>query len=69
MTYWLALVVGFGSVLVVAVIMRSRLGLALRAIRDSDVGARSLGVDVFRTKLAVYLIAGVAARSRAPSST
>ena len=58
-TYILAVIVGLGSILVVAVIMRSRLGLALRATRDSDIAARSLGVDVFRTKLAVYLIASV----------
>lgn len=57
--YWLALAVGFGAVAVCALIMRSRLGLALRAIRDGEVAARSLGVDLFRTKLAVYLIAAV----------
>ena len=58
-TYWLALLVGFGAVTIGALIMRSRLGLSLRAIRDSDVAARSLGVDVFRAKVAVYLIAAV----------
>jgi branched-chain amino acid transport system permease protein len=58
-TYLLAIGVGIGSVAVCALIMRSRLGLSLRAIRDSDVAARSLGVDVFRTKVAVYLIAAV----------
>ena len=57
--YWLALVLGFGAVAVCALIMRSRLGLALRSIRDGEVAARSLGVDVFRAKLAVYLIAAV----------
>ena len=39
--------------------MRSRLGLALRAIRDSELGARSLGVNVLRTKRIVYLVAAV----------
>ena len=58
-TYGLALAVGFGAIAVCALIMRSRLGLSLRAIRDSDVAARSLGVDVFRAKVAVYLIAAV----------
>jgi branched-chain amino acid transport system permease protein len=61
LTYWLALAVGAGSVVLVAWIMRSRLGLALRALRDSEAGAESLGVDVFRAKLAVYLIASVGA--------
>lgn len=59
LTYWIALGVGFGSVIVGVVLMRSRLGLALRAIRDSDVATRSLGIDVFRAKVAVYLIAAV----------
>jgi branched-chain amino acid transport system permease protein len=57
--YWLALGIGFGSVAVCALIMRSRLGLALRSIRDSEVAARSLGVDVFRAKVVVYLIAAI----------
>ncbi len=59
--YWLALVVGFGSVLVVTLIMRSRVGLALTSIRDSEAAARSLGVDVFRVKLFIYLVAAVGA--------
>ena len=59
LVYWLALLVGFGAVTACALIMRSRLGLALRSIRDGEVAARSLGVDVFRAKLAVYLIAAV----------
>jgi branched-chain amino acid transport system permease protein len=59
LTYWLALAVGFGSVFVVALIMRSRLGLALRAIRDGEVGASSLGVNVGRAKRIVYLVAAV----------
>jgi branched-chain amino acid transport system permease protein len=59
LAYWLALVIGFGSVVVAALIMRSKLGLALRALRDNESAARSLGVDVFRAKLAIYLVAAV----------
>ncbi|HUG49057.1 MAG TPA: branched-chain amino acid ABC transporter permease [Candidatus Limnocylindria bacterium] len=59
LTYWLALMVGIGSIVVVALIMRSRLGLALSGLRDSEVAARSLGVDIFRAKLFIFLIAGV----------
>ncbi len=36
-------------------LLRSRRGLALAAIRDSEGAAESLGVDGFRTKLAVYV--------------
>ena len=61
MTYWLALAVGVGSIVLAAIIMRSRLGLALRAVRDSEVAARSLGVDIFRAKLVIYIVAAVGA--------
>jgi branched-chain amino acid transport system permease protein len=56
LTYELALVVGVGAVAVTYLLLR-RLGLALTAIRDSEQSAQSLGVPVFRTKLAVYLVA------------
>ena len=56
-TYWVALAVGVGSVLVVAAMMRSTLGLRLRAVRDAEVAARGLGVDVLRTRLVVYVVA------------
>lgn len=57
MTYWIALTVGVGSVVVIYALIRSRLGFALRSIRDRETAAGTLGVDVFRTKLVVYVIA------------
>ena len=57
-TYWLALAVGAGAVIGAYVLLRRRLGLALTAIRDSETGAEALGVDVFRTKFLVYVVAG-----------
>jgi branched-chain amino acid transport system permease protein len=59
LTYWLAIGVGFGSIVLAALVVRSRLGLALRAIRDSEVSAQSLGVGVLTTKRIVYVIASV----------
>jgi branched-chain amino acid transport system permease protein len=59
LTYWLALGVGFGSILLVTLVMRSRLGLGLAAIRDSEVAASGLGVNVQLTKRIVYVIASV----------
>ena len=56
-TYWIALAVGVGSVLIVHLILRSRLGLALRAARDREGAAASLGVDVFWTRFKVYVVA------------
>jgi len=61
LTFWIALA---GVVLAIAgvyLFLRSKLGLALLAIRDSEVAAESQGVDVQRTKLAVYLCAAFGA--------
>ena len=55
--FWLALVVAAGSVALVYLLLRSRRGLALTAIRDDETGARGLGVNVLRSKLWVYIIA------------
>jgi branched-chain amino acid transport system permease protein len=59
LAYWLALAVGFGSIVVAVIVVRSRLGLALRAVRDSEVSAASLGVGVVTTKRIVYVIASI----------
>lgn len=59
LVYWLALAVGAGSIVLVILIMRSRLGLALRAVRDGAPAASSLGVDVGRAKLAIFLVGAV----------
>jgi branched-chain amino acid transport system permease protein len=56
-TYAIALAVGIGAMAAIYVYLRSRLGLGLMAIRDSEPASGSLGVDVFRTKLAVYVLA------------
>jgi branched-chain amino acid transport system permease protein len=56
-TYWLGLFVAVGSVLLVYFLLRSRVGLALTAIRDNELAAQSSGVNVFRAKLYVYVIA------------
>jgi branched-chain amino acid transport system permease protein len=56
-TYALAVVIGLTALGAVYFYLRSRQGLALMAIRDSEPASESLGIDVFRTKLAVYLIA------------
>ena len=40
----------------ICLLLRSRLGLGLTAIRDSESAAGSLGVDVTRIKLVAYLV-------------
>jgi branched-chain amino acid transport system permease protein len=57
--YWFALAVGAGAILAVYFILRSRLGLALTAIRDNEPAAQSLGVDVLGAKVVVYLVAAL----------
>lgn len=54
-TYWTALALLLGTLALVYALLRSRRGLALAAIRDSEAGAESLGVDAFRTRLVVYV--------------
>jgi branched-chain amino acid transport system permease protein len=54
--YWLALAVGVGTMVGALYLLRSRLGLALNAIRDDEEAAAASGVDVRRVKLTVYLL-------------
>jgi branched-chain amino acid transport system permease protein len=56
-TYALAVAIGLVALAAVYGYLRSRQGLGLMAIRDSEPASESLGIDVFRTKLTVYLIA------------
>ena len=55
-TYFLALALGVAALAFVYLFLRSRFGLGLMAVRDSQPAAETLGVDVFRTKLVVYVL-------------
>jgi branched-chain amino acid transport system permease protein len=57
--YWLALVIGVVSVLLMRVILRSKLGLGLAAIRDNERAAASSGINVFGLKLSSFIISAV----------
>jgi branched-chain amino acid transport system permease protein len=54
-SYWVALALMVGTLIFVYLMLRSRRGLALGAIRDHETAAAGLGVDIYRTKLAVYV--------------
>lgn len=54
--YWLALGLTVLTLALVALVLRSRFGLALTAIRDDEVAARSNGVSVLHTKFIVYVV-------------
>jgi len=57
LTYWIALAIAAGSALAIYMVLRSRRGLALAAIRDSTAAAQSVGIDIFRAKLWIYVFA------------
>ena len=54
--YWFALALVVLVLAAIVLLLRSRYGLALTAIRDNELAARSNGVDVTRTKLVVYIL-------------
>jgi branched-chain amino acid transport system permease protein len=60
--FWLALALGAGCLALVYLLLRSRIGLALTAIRDSEVASTSLGIRIGRVKHVLYiLVAGMTA--------
>lgn len=52
---WVAVVLGMGSTIALYLVLRSRFGLALKAIRDSEPASESLGVKVTATKWVMYV--------------
>jgi branched-chain amino acid transport system permease protein len=59
LTLWSAVVLGVSATLAVYWLLRSRHGLALTAVRDSEPAAASLGVSVQRIKWFVYIVSAV----------
>ncbi len=55
--YWMSLGIAVAVVVGVYLLMRSRVGLALTAIRDDPTAASSAGVAVTRAKRLVYVLA------------
>ncbi|MYK31528.1 MAG: branched-chain amino acid ABC transporter permease [Boseongicola sp. SB0670_bin_30] len=56
LSYWLALGAAILVIGTVYLFLRSGRGLALTAIRDSEAAASGLGIDIWRTKLEVYVV-------------
>jgi branched-chain amino acid transport system permease protein len=54
--YWVALALVLLVLSLIVWLLRSRYGLALKAIRDNELAARSNGIDVTRIKAVVYII-------------
>ena len=55
--YWAALTVAVVALATAFFLLRSRVGLVLTAVRDNEVGARSVGARVTQAKRLVYLVA------------
>ncbi len=58
-TYWVGLAVTVAALVGVYLLLRSRLGLVLTAIRDDEVAARSSGARVGLARLLVFVVAGI----------
>jgi branched-chain amino acid transport system permease protein len=56
LVYWVALALMLVVLLLIVWLLRSRYGLALKAIRDNELAARSNGIDVTRIKVIVYIL-------------
>ncbi len=54
--YWIGLGLVIAILAAIVLLLRSRYGLALKAIRDSEIAARCSGIDVTRVKLLVYIV-------------
>jgi branched-chain amino acid transport system permease protein len=57
--YYLFLVFAVLTVIVIAIIMRSRIGYYLRTIRNDEVAAQAMGVNTVRWKVFVFMVASV----------
>lgn len=57
--YWVALVLATGVIGAIYLLLRSRHGLALTAIRDNELASSSLGVDTYRSKLLVFVVTAI----------
>jgi branched-chain amino acid transport system permease protein len=53
--YWIALALVIATLAFIVLLLRSRYGLALKAIRDSELAATCNGIDATRTKVLVYI--------------
>jgi branched-chain amino acid transport system permease protein len=54
-SYWMALGIAVLVLAFVYLLLRSARGLALTAIRDNELAAKSFGIDIWRTKVLVYV--------------
>lgn len=54
--YYAGVIVAMGSLALVFFLLRSKLGLALMAMRDDEVASQAMGVHIFKFKFTCFLI-------------
>ncbi|GAJ96566.1 putative branched-chain amino acid ABC transporter permease protein [Rhizobium rhizogenes NBRC 13257] len=58
--YWTGLALAVVALLFVVLLLRSKMGLALTGLRDSEIASESLGINAWLTKMTVYVsVAGL----------
>jgi branched-chain amino acid transport system permease protein len=57
LVYWTFLALAVAVLGLIVLLLRSRWGLALQAIRDNEIAARSNGIDVNRARMVVFVLA------------
>jgi len=55
-TFWLSVAIAGGAVVGTYLLMRSRVGLGLMTVRDNDLAATSIGVDVWRNRFIAFVV-------------
>jgi branched-chain amino acid transport system permease protein len=59
LNYWFALASLAAMLAVVLLILRSRIGTAIQAIRDDEQAAETVGVDAMRVKRVIFVVAAI----------
>jgi branched-chain amino acid transport system permease protein len=57
MIFYAAFIMALSSLVVVYLILRSKIGLGLMAMRDNEEVSETIGVEIFRSKLFCFLVA------------
>lgn len=55
-TFWISGAIGLASVVGVYLLMRSSFGLGLMTVRDNELAATSVGVDVWRNRFLAFVV-------------
>ena len=56
LTFWISAAIAVGAVAGTYALLRSRIGLGLMTVRDNDVAAASIGVDVWRNRFIAFVL-------------